>query len=227
NQIAAARGAGPDGTWELRKDNGDWKVASLNPPVAADRLVVQGLLRPWADLRAEKFAAYGPQTDWAKYGLDRSANTITVTVGGTNESHTLTIGRPIDVASGGTSAARDAHYARLDSRPGVVVLPGALARELARSPLDLVDRTLFAFDPSELAAIRRTGQAGPLELTRAEDGWQVGVPAAAGRPSGPKAGQPGLGGVGRRLGGGRAGRGGAPGAEDLSQIRAGRPAGGG
>ncbi|HEY1375160.1 MAG TPA: DUF4340 domain-containing protein, partial [Gemmataceae bacterium] len=218
NQIAAARGTGPEGAWELRRDNGDWKVASLNPPVAADRLVVQGLLRPWADLRAEKFAAYGPQTDWAKYGLGRSANTITVTVGGTNESHTLTIGRPIDVASGGPSAARDAHYARLDGRPGVVVLPGALARELARSPLDLVDRTLFAFDPSELTAIRRTGPAGPLELTRADEGWQLAKPTAH------KADQPGLEELAERLGGLRAVRVAALDAKDLTKFGLDRPA---
>jgi hypothetical protein len=157
---------------------------------------VQALLRPWADLRAERFVAYGPQTDWAKYGLDKPAATVTVTpepaAGSNSESYTLAVGKTVE--------GSEARYARLDNRPAVVVLPAAAARELTRSPLDFADRTVFAFAPLDLVAVRRTGPAGELELAKRDDGWQVVKPAAH------KADQPGLEELAERLGGLRAAR---------------------
>jgi hypothetical protein len=194
NLISSARGTGPDGPWELKKD-GDWKVASTKPPTAADQLVVRGLLRPWADLRAERFAAFGPQVDWAKFGLEKPAETVTVTSPSLTgdpkpETHTLSLGKPTE--------SNDGRYARLDDRPAVFVLPTAVAGESTKSPLDLVDRTLFAFDPAELIALRRTGPAGDLDVTKKDDGWQIV------KPDSHRADQPGMDELAERLGGLRA-----------------------
>jgi hypothetical protein len=194
NFIATVRGAGPDGNWDLKREADGWKIASMNPPATADRLAVPGLLRPWADLRAERFVAYGPTIDWAKFGLDKPAATVTVTMqplnGAAAESHTLSFGRSPDGA--------DDRYARLDDRSGVFLLSAAVAKELARSPLDFVDRLVFAFDPTELIAIRRSGSAGDLELARKDDGWQIVKPTAQ------RADQPMLDELAERLGGLRA-----------------------
>jgi hypothetical protein len=196
NLIQQVRGTGPEGTWELKRAGGAWQITSTTPPAAADRQAAEALVRPWADLQAASFAAYGPQTDFAKYGLDRPQTTVTVTLlpltGGTPESHTLALGRKVD---GGDSV-----YARLDNGPGVAVLPAAAARELTHGALDFVDRTLLAFDPTELVAICRKGGAGDLELTRTDDGWQIV------KPSVHKADQPGLEELAERLGGLRAAR---------------------
>ncbi len=207
NLIATVRGTGPDGVWELKRD-GEWKVTSLTPPATADRVAIQGLLRPWANLRAERFLAYGPTTDWAKFGLDKPAATITVTLiplgGGTGESHTLALGKAIESADG--------RYARLDERPGAFVLSAVAARDLARSPLELVDRTLFTFDPGELVAMRRTGSAGELELTKKDDGWQIVKPTTQ------RADQPALEQLAEQLGGLRAIRAAALNATDFKPF---------
>jgi hypothetical protein len=107
-----------------------------------------------------------------------------------SESHTLALGK--------TKDSNDGRYARLDERPGVIVLAAPVAKELARSSLELVDRAMFAFDPSELGAIRRTGAAGELELKKNDDGWQIVKPTAQ------RADQPALADLAERLGGLRA-----------------------
>jgi hypothetical protein len=210
NMITEVRGTGPAGAWQLMQDNGEWKVSSLSPPAYADQPAIEALLRPWADLRAEKFVAYGPQTDWATYGLDKPAATVTVTLpADAGISHTLSLGKSAD---GG------ARYARLDSRPGVAVLPAAVVRDMSQSPLDFVDRKLFAFNPAGLIGLRRTGSAGDLELVRRDDGWRVVKPADY------RADQPGMEELAERLGGLRAVRVAALSAADLRPYGLDRPA---
>jgi hypothetical protein len=213
NLIAAVRGTGPDGNWELKRD-GEWKVTSLTPPVAADRLAVQALLRPWADLRAERFVAYGPATDWAKFGLDKPAATVAVTMspvnGGAGEAHTLSFGKSVE--------GSDGRYARLDERPGVFVLAAPLAKELARSSLEFIDRAMLAFDPAELVTIRRAGSAGEMELTKKDDGWQIVKPTAQ------RADQSALADLAERLGGLRAVRAAALNVTDFKQFGVDAPA---
>ena len=147
----------------------------LTPPATADRLAVQGLLRPWAELWADKFVVYGPTVDWAKYGLDKPAATVSVTMqplnGGASESHTLAwqAGRR---AERGSSAPKGS--LRQTRRSARRIRPvGDGGEGICRSPLELVDRKLFAFDWAELNAIRRTGSAGDLELAKKDDGWQI------------------------------------------------------
>src|SRR5262249_31964492 len=126
NLIADVRGTGPEGAWELKRDGDGWKVVSLTPPAAADRPTVEAFLRPWADLRAARFVAYGPSADLAKYGLDKPAATVTVT--GPDGSHALALGKTVE--------GSEDRYAKLDNSPGVAVLPAGTARGLVRAPLD-------------------------------------------------------------------------------------------
>jgi hypothetical protein len=220
NLIAAARGHGPGGDWEVTRDGADWKVGT--PPMVADRFAIEGLLRPWADLRAERFVAYGPQTDWAKFGLDKPAATVSIMQQTPPETHLLSIGNVVEQS--------DARYARVDDKPGVVVLPAAVAHDLIKSPLDFTDRKIFAFDPSELVAIRRTGSAGELEIARANDGWKIVKPPppipspAAGGGPGWRADQPALDELAERLGGLRAVRIAAADAKDLKEFGLDSPA---
>jgi hypothetical protein len=166
----------------LQKDGKDWKVAeSPAPPFIADPDAMARMLGAWANLHAQKFAAYGPKADLARYGLDKPEKTLTITVkkpaaeGKPAETvdHTLTLGKSV----GGAAGER---YARLDNGPGVAVLSAAETRDLSPSYLDLVNRTIFKFDAASVnAVLRKTGNSGApdLEIAKRDDGWHVVKPA--------------------------------------------------
>lgn len=172
-QVTKLQGSGT-GEWALQKEGDAWKVASLTSPASADKAVTEGVLRPWANLNAQKFVAYGPQLDLAKYGLDKPAASVTVTINpGPDKppvTHTLALGKAVEIGDG--------TYARLDNGPGVAVVSPAVARELTHSSLDFVDRTLLSFDWRSLTALRRKKGDEELEVAKQDDGWQVLKPSA-------------------------------------------------
>ena len=78
--IQKVRSAGP-APFTLQQKKDAWEVVdSPAPPFAAEEDAVNNLLRPWSNLRADRIAAYGPKIDWATFGLDKPAQTVTVTV---------------------------------------------------------------------------------------------------------------------------------------------------
>jgi Domain of unknown function (DUF4340) len=212
DEIVSVAGTGPipESGWAVvrKNKNDEWMVTALKPPAPADRIVVEEIMRIWTDLRAERFVAYGPTVDWARYGLDNPAATLTVGVrpagGDPSVSHILEFGKAVDGASG--------QYARLDHAPGVFIVPPAVVKHLVRSPQDVLDRTLYSFTPEELAGIRRSGSAGELQLEKSDGGWQIVKPAAQ------KADQPALEELARQLGGLRAVRFVATNVTDLKQY---------
>jgi hypothetical protein len=172
-QVTKLRGSGA-GEWALEKEGNAWKVASLTPPAAADKAVTESALRPWTNLNAQKLVAYGPQVDLAKYGLDKPATTVTVTLSPAPDkppvTHTLALGKSVEIGDG--------TYARLDNGPGIAIVSPAVARELTHAGRDFVDRTLLSFDWRSLTALRRKKGGEELEVVKQDDGWQVMKPAA-------------------------------------------------
>ncbi|MBO0699478.1 MAG: DUF4340 domain-containing protein, partial [Zavarzinella sp.] len=158
---------GPDGPLTLQKEGNEWKPVGATFPV--DRPTVDSLLRILGNLTALKFADYGDKVDWAKYGLDPNAKpqTVMVTVG--TETHKLELGKPVE----GTPNDR---YARIDGGKAVAVLPITVARDLSKGKLDLVERTIFKFDPIDLQAIRRTMNGQEFEASLAGTSWEVTKP---------------------------------------------------
>ena len=67
-------------------------------------------------------------------------------------------------------------YARVDGGKAVAVLPVTTARDLSKGKLDLVERTIFKFDPIDLQAIRRTMGGQEFEATLAGTSWEVTKP---------------------------------------------------
>ncbi len=68
-------------------------------PFTAEDDAVKNALRPWANLKAERIAAYGPKIDWATYGLDKAAQTVVVTVKGEKDKtteHQVVLGKEAD-----------------------------------------------------------------------------------------------------------------------------------
>jgi Domain of unknown function (DUF4340) len=162
---------GPDGPLTLQKEGNDWKPVGATFPV--DHPTVDGILRILGNLTALKFADYGDKIDWAKYGLDPNAKPATVIVTVGTEPHKLEVGKVVE----GTPNDR---YARVDGSKAVAVLAVTVARDLSKGKLDLVERTVFKFDPIDLQAIRRTMNGQDFEATLAGTNWEVTKPTKFG-----------------------------------------------
>src|SRR5262249_50277357 len=65
---------------KLERKEKQWQVDAAAAKFVADQEAITTLLTTWANLQAERFAAYGPKLDLAKFGLDKPAGTATVTV---------------------------------------------------------------------------------------------------------------------------------------------------
>ena len=159
--------SGPDGALTLQKEGADWKPVGATFPV--DKPTVDNLLRVLSNLNAVKYAAYGENIDWAKYGLDPASKPATTTVTAGAETHRLEVGEPAE-------GFPNDRYARVDGGKAVAILPVTAARELAKGKLDLVDRTIFKFDPIDLQTIRRTGTGPELEIALEGTNWNVAKP---------------------------------------------------
>ncbi len=162
-----------DTALKLQRQGKGWQVLDApGAPFAADEAAVAALEAVWRGLQAERFAAYGPKVEWARYGLDKpAAAVVTVRLKGEGaKPQTVEIGKPVEGESG-------ARYARVNKGPGVAVLGAAPARTLARTYLDYVDHNVLKFDAGAVTQVRR--QMGPdaLELAKRDDGWHLAKPA--------------------------------------------------
>jgi hypothetical protein len=169
--IERLKDQGGDKPLTLQKDKDGWKVAeSPAPPFAADRDAVDAVLNTLTSLRAERFAAYGPKADPARYGLDKPATTVTVSVKAKPPEHTLELGKPVESEAG-------ARYARLDKGPGVVVLAAPAVKELTQTYLDFVPRTVLEFDPTAVTSLAVRKGTETVEVVKRDDGWALVKPA--------------------------------------------------
>src|SRR4029077_7699677 len=90
----------------LSRDKESWRVQSPAAQFIADKEVMEGLLKVFSNLQAEKFAAYGSQANLAQYGLDHPTATITISVKAKQPAadkkpaspteHRLMLGKPVD-----------------------------------------------------------------------------------------------------------------------------------
>jgi hypothetical protein len=151
-----------------------WQViGSPAPAFPADEAALDDTLRAWQNLHAEKYVAYGPKIDWAKYGLDKPIETIAVTLKADEKAkdkkpaeHVLELG---GMANGG-------RYARLDKKDAVVLLDAKTVQNLARSHLDFVDPRVLKFDLDGITSIQRLMSGADLTLTKREDNWLLTKP---------------------------------------------------
>jgi hypothetical protein len=169
--IQKVRSAGPV-SFTLQRKLDDWEVAdSPAPAFTAEEEAAQNLLRPLSNLRAERIAAYGPKIDWAAYGLDKPARTLTVTVGADKEKtaeHKLALGK---------EDGKGQRFARLDNQDQVAVLDAGTAAGLASTHLDFVNKRVLKFDLDSVTAIQRQMPGGDLELIKRDDSWRFAKPA--------------------------------------------------
>lgn len=159
---------GPDGVLVLTKEGNEWKPVGATFPV--DVPTVDSLLRIISNLNALKFADYGDAVDWAKYGLDANSKPQTLGVLAGPLPHKLELGKVVE----GTPNDR---YVRVDGGKGVAVLPVTVTRDLSKGKLDLVERTIFKFDPIDLQAIRRSMGGQEFEAVLEGTNWAVTKPS--------------------------------------------------
>ncbi len=137
---------------------------------AVDNRTASQLAIVFAPLPITRLAAYGDAVKWADYGLDKPAFTFTVTVGGDKPAtHKVQMGKA-DPLGG--------RYVRVDDGKAVGVTYADAVPLLARTRMEFVDRTLFAFDPTTLTSFARTKGKEELELAPGVAvGWDVVKPA--------------------------------------------------
>jgi hypothetical protein len=167
SQVTKIESIGPDGTLALQKEGAEWKPVGATFPV--DQLTVNMLLRVFTSLNALKYADYGDKIDWSKYGLNPEAKPTTINLTLGMETHKLEMGKVVE----GTPNDR---YARIDGGKAVAVLAVTAARDLAKGKLDLVERTIFKFDPIDLQALRRSMNGQDLEIVLEGTSWSFTKP---------------------------------------------------
>jgi hypothetical protein len=158
----------------LDRKGAEWTLESPAAKFPADKDVMASMLAYYGRLRADKFVAYGPKLDLAKYGLDKPATTVRVTAtqaGEKTETHTLAVGGLVDKGDG-------ARYARLDEGPGIVVLPKDTVAELTHSYLDFADRGLLKFNGGEVKVVGRKMGDADFAVEKKDGRWQITAPKA-------------------------------------------------
>src|SRR6185437_4621907 len=164
-QLERIQAKSGDKSLTLEKKGDAWRVTDSPAgayPADAEAAAVLGFL--WSNLRAERFADYGSSIDWAKYGLDKPTVRLTATTRKANNQqeggaamHTVDLGNDVQGEPG-------ARYGRVDGGAGVAVLPPELARLLARTYRDYVNRDVLKFDSGAAVSLQRHMGANVLEI---------------------------------------------------------------
>jgi len=189
-------GAAP---WALVKNNGAWVLEdpkALPPGFRYDPEAARSLVSTLVTLRARDFEDKDPGADAT--GLGDAADTLTITFtpappGSKDEAapvkpaaepkkdapppvtRTLRLGKP-------KGDAKDA-YARLDGRDDVFTVFEATARALRKTPVDLRDLKLMAFEPPRAQKLAVTDGQLSLTFAKKDGAWQL-VASSEPKPAG-------------------------------------------
>lgn len=125
---------------QLTRQGAVWEMTK---PVKAktDPDTVRDLVKALAELKKERDLGPG---EVKTFGLDEAAVSISFTAKG--EQHRVVLGEPVP---GGRS-----YYARKDDDPNVFVINTGARESLNQQVLSLRDKTLWAFDPTQVKSIK-------------------------------------------------------------------------
>jgi hypothetical protein len=161
--IDAVTLAGPGGTVELKKQDGNWWIEQ---PVRhrADNAAVRTLLSTVRNLRATDFANDNPApADLAAYGLEPPQRRLSFR-GANDTNATLDVGKPTEQGL----------YVRAGDRPTTFVVGQWVGDELDNGVNEYRDKTLLSFDPAAAARIVVTRADGSGFALDARDGkWTL------------------------------------------------------
>jgi hypothetical protein len=137
----------------VKLKKGGWQI-DQPAKYPADKPTLDLFLEQVARLRASGVAAY-PAKNLKTYGLDDPTAVITLRLTGADKKpveHVLKIG---DVNTRAEAKDSGDRFALADKSNAVVILPGALVRQLIADPLYFRDRTLPHLDDADRISLKR------------------------------------------------------------------------
>ena len=167
--IGLTRKAGAE-VLEVVKAENVWKLVKPTEH-PADAPTLQQLVDQLGELRAVRVAAY-PAVDVKPFGLDVPAAVVTIRVMAKDKptDSVLEIGK-VDDEKG---KERGDRFARLAGSNTVVVLPGALVKQLTAAPLAFRDRTIAKIGVPDKVTVERGGRKAVF--VKAGAGWKMSEP---------------------------------------------------
>jgi len=180
DEIAAVRVAGKESYELARTDDGWGLVKPVSAPAEKDK--VDSLLGKLTDVQARQFVTDAPQS-LAAYGLAAADARLVVTAWTVKKSeatppatqpaerrvaHTLVLG----------NRAGDDIYARIEGRPAVFRLDGALLDDLQPKLADLRDKQVLRIDKDRIARIDLDLPTGKARLVKKDWQWRMEAPLA-------------------------------------------------
>src|SRR5262249_15949021 len=136
----------------------------------AEEPAVQAFLKPWGSLQAERVAATGSKIDWAKFGLDKPALTVTV-------SENLPDGKPIQhVLALGGDAGKGERYAPMDKSASVAVLAPETVKALQKTHVDFLPLQVMKYTIGDLTGLSRSMAGADVAIAKQGESWRLDKP---------------------------------------------------
>ncbi len=174
---------GPKLSFSLsRKSGSDWSIVT---PIQekADAQRAEQILASLRNLRATRFSSEQASTEeLSRFGLDKPAYTVEVTLGKDSVQKTLAIA---DQKEGGMEHV----YVKRASDPWIAEVPSSIVKDLDLTVMDLRDKTVLAFDEKDATGLSfRVGTASfgvdrhraKTDAGFAPDAWTL---ASGGQPA--------------------------------------------
>jgi hypothetical protein len=183
-----------DGTIVAAKSGEEWW---LEQPIRtkADGFAIERLVGAVRDLKAKEFVTEEAK-DLAEYGLARPDYRITVSEKDVATPKTVLIAKKRETAaqertdrrrtSGSPEPPADQAdaYVAVEGHKQVFVVEGKALEELKKTPLDLRDKRLVAFETKDVKRIRLVWPEVTIALEKDGDTWRMMEPEAAAAESG-------------------------------------------
>jgi Domain of unknown function (DUF4340) len=172
---------GKDSTIVVAKSGDDWV---LEQPIKtrADRFAVDRLLGALRDLRAKEFVAE-KATDLATYGLTRPDYRVAVSEKDTPAPKTILVARKVDKPAPPGPGASEV-YVAVEGGRQVFLADGKVLGDLRKTPLDLRDKRLVAFETKDVKSIRLVWPDVTIAVEKDGDNWKLTEPQPADVESG-------------------------------------------
>jgi hypothetical protein len=178
---------GKDSTIVAAKSGEEWW---LEQPikVKADGFAIDRLVNAVRDLKAKEFMAEAT-TDFARYGLTRPDYRVTVSEKDARAPTTVLIARSAEKATKSSKSPSPLQeqgqaYVAVKGGKQVFLVDGKVLRDLKKSPLDLRDKRLLAFEIKDVKGLRVAWPEVTIVLEKDADNWKLTQPQAAATDSG-------------------------------------------
>jgi hypothetical protein len=170
NEITGLKLTRTDGSYEIKKDGFEWKIAGPFD-AAASQIQVQPILDALANPKVTGYQAHTAANP-AEFGFDKPALQVSFAAAEkpkegekeTTRERTLIVGKAVE--------GKPELYAKLADDPAVFRIPDATKANLDKPALDLLDRRLLTLDSRQISKIERVGSAAMMATKEAKE-WKI------------------------------------------------------